>query len=192
MDEPSRDRAGFPSSFTHAPPSRLSSHLAACCVFAREVLVGGFAAQLDVASALARIPERLPWGDTQWPSHWCDAARASAADSGVHAELASAVLDRYGVEHRRGKAVLSAPPSVVAHWRERWRARGSAVVWLAPPGLIYREVLAVAGRWWDPTDSCWIEHPGGRTPAGTVLALAEDGGDWAFGPGHGPLQGAAG
>jgi hypothetical protein len=188
MDDQSFDQSQVLTAFGDAPPSRLSSHQSTCCTFAREALIGQFASMPDIASALSRIPERLPWGDTSWPSYWCDVAQASAGDSGVHAELAGAVMDRFGIQRRRGKAVLSSPPSVVMHWRHSWRAEGSAISWIVPPNLVYREVLRVARRWWDPTDCCWIGNVGESTPVGTVIALAEDGCEWVVVPSRRQLR----
>ncbi len=103
MDELSLDQTQVLTAFGDARPSRLSSHQSTYCTFAREALIGEFASKPDIASALSRIPERLPWGDTAWPSYWCDVAQASTGDSGVHAELAGCVMDRFGIQHREAK-----------------------------------------------------------------------------------------
>jgi len=166
--------------FAKIPMSKINSHESNCCELAKESLLEGLVAATSVGEALSRIPDRLPWGFTDWPVSWCELEDHGNGDCGVHADLASHVLARFGVPHRRCKAVIASPPSVVAHWHNYWLSHDNEARWILPPDLVYHEVLGLDDRWWDPTELCWIERIGDSVSAGVVISVAEQGGNWQF------------
>lgn len=182
MDDLNSHEVAALAAFARIPLSRIASHQQQCCSLAAESVIGGFLAMPDVGSALSMIPESIPWGYTAWPIHWCELAEFRSGDCGVHADLASYVMDRFGVPHRRCKAVISCPPSVVAHWYNTWAGHEGEARWIALPNLVYHEVIGVESRWWDPTELCWIGRVGASVSVGAVIALADIGSDWLLAP----------
>lgn len=159
--------------------SYLGHHGQGCCAWARHQLIAGLVAEESVGSALAAIPGRVLWAPTTWPAYWCDVDRTG--DCGVHAVLASEVLDARGVPHDRGRAIVRVSPHVVAGWRASWDEANVASTWMSG-AFAHHEILRIGDRWWDPTEARWFTGPGSALIAGRVVAVRTHDGDWTMEP----------
>ena len=161
--------------------SRVLHHGAACCTAARSVLFARLGQFLDVGSALAAVPELIRWGPTRWPVHWCDLDLSDGGeltgDCGVHADVASELLRRFGVEHKRGRAAVVPNEVTPKHWQASWRDAETCDPWIGP-AAIHHEVVRVGDRWWDPTEARWFDGPGSWLASGRVVAVRDDDGAW--------------
>ena len=166
------------------PISYLGRHPGHCCEDSRRLLVGRLLAEGEIGSALATIPQLVVWGPTAWPAYWCDFQLGKGelrGDCGVHAVLASEVLNHLGVPYRRGRAAIVPDPGVADHWRARWVHANVPEPWITQTA-VHHEVLAVADGWWDPTEARWFRGAAARLLAGWVAAVREEGGAWMLEP----------
>jgi len=163
--------------------SRVASHDRACCYLVRHGVFAQFASHANAGSALAAIPEMFRWGPVRWPAHWCGLAKQNGlvGDCGVHADVASAVLEQFAIPHTRGRVALLAPPLASAHWRAVWQEEEASDTWIGQT-IVHHEVLHVGGRWWDPSGSRWFAGEGASLASGRVLAIREDNGQWKMDP----------
>lgn len=158
--------------------SHLAHHDAWCCSTARALLVERLTAPLEIGAALAGIPDVVRWAPTAWPYWWCEIdPEEPQGDCGVHADLASALLESFGMNHRRGRAALAPGPLVAAHWQAQWSEAQVADTWLGR-SIVHHEVVHIGSRWWDPSGARWFAGAGSRLGSGWVLAVRDEDGGW--------------
>lgn len=162
--------------------SLVGHHQDHCCADAYEWLRALLDGERDLGAALAAVPAVIAWGPTRWPTYWCALPRPGgdrplAGDCGVHAHIASLLLQSRGVAHRRGRAAIAVEGQLSRHWSATWSGSDASRAWLGD-GLVHHEVLRVGESWWDPSEACWFDGPGARLNCGWVVAVRDDDGEW--------------
>jgi hypothetical protein len=175
--------AGDLQQFDALPTSLVASHDRECCVAARRAILSELLRRRGTGARLAAVPEVLPWSPLAWPVTWCELLTADGpvGDCGVHAFVASLLMDAAGVPHSRVSAAILPAPLHREHWHEMWRVAGAPLTWIGRV-LVYHEVVQVGSRLWDPSEVRWFDEADPQLESGRVVALRSEGGRWRLTP----------